>query len=332
MTSALHQAVRRTIRRHQLCPPGTRLLIGLSGGSDSVALTLLMRDLSEHGGFEVVALAHFNHQLRETAARDEQFCREFAAAVGRPIEIASADVQAYAASQRLSVEDAGRTLRYDFLERAAAACGADRIAVGHTGDDQAETCLMKLARGAGPTGMGGIYPRKGNIVRPLLDVSRAALRAYLQAAGQGWIDDETNDDLCTPRNRIRHRVLPELEKAYGGAVRQAIARAAAVAREDGLWLDELAGRLFSALASRQSDGVHLDVAALAAEPLPLQRRVILLAARSVSDGREIGFDHVEQVIELLSGTGSGVDIPGSRVERRRKKLVILDLAPKGRLV
>ena len=118
-TSALHQRVRRTISRYNLCPPGTRLLVGVSGGSDSVALTLLLRDLSAHGGFSVVALAHVDHQLRPTAGRDAQFCRDLATRLSLPLTVEPVDVRGYAAASRLSLEDAARRQRYDVLERAA---------------------------------------------------------------------------------------------------------------------------------------------------------------------------------------------------------------------
>ena len=142
------------------------MLVGVSGGSDSVALTHLLRELAEHGEFQVAGLAHLNHQLRPSAGRDEAFCRALAARLGAGIVVESADVQSYARQARRSIEDAARQLRYEFLERAAAQSGADRIAVGHTQDDQAETFLMKLMRGAGLTGLAGIYPRRGRIIRP----------------------------------------------------------------------------------------------------------------------------------------------------------------------
>ena len=182
--TSLLQQVRRTIRRHALCPPGSRVLVGLSGGSDSVALTLLLRELAEHGGFSVVALAHINHQLRPDAGRDEQFCRDFAARLDLPIHVEAVDVRSYAASQRLSIEDAARRLRYESLRRCAIEIRADRVAVGHTRDDQAETFLLKLIRGAGLTGLGGIYPQRGDVIRPLLEASRADLREYLKGRGR----------------------------------------------------------------------------------------------------------------------------------------------------
>ena len=320
--TGLHQQIRRTIKTHGLLPPGCRLLVGVSGGSDSVALTLLLLELAEHGGFAVASLAHLNHRLRPSASRDEAFCRALAATLNLPIAVETVDVGDHAASQRLSLEDAARRLRYDFLRRAATEAGADLVAVGHTQDDQAETFLLKLTRGAGLTGLGGIYPRRGTIVRPLLDVARADLRAYLTGRSQPWVEDETNDDLANPRNRMRHVVLPELDRTSGGATRPAIARAAGLMREDGLWLDELSHERLAALAVVNPDGIEIDAAGLAAEPLPLRRRILLEALRLVAGGRQIGLDHVEAGLMLLAGNTGGIDLPGSRVERRRGKLVV----------
>jgi tRNA(Ile)-lysidine synthase len=324
--TALHQRVRRTIIRHSLCPSGTRVLVALSGGSDSVALTRLLIELSKHLEFSIASLAHLNHRLRETAARDEQFCRDLSRRLGVPLVVEAIEVRAYAAQERLSLEDAARRLRYDFLQRAARQVGADRVAVGHTEDDQAETFLLKLVRGAGPNGLAGIYPLRGAVIRPLLEVSRADLRAYLASCGQAWVDDETNDDCENPRNRVRHRVLPELEQAYGGTARSAIARAAALVRDDGLWLDELSQGRFEALVTRTPEGCVIDPA-LGREPLPVRRRVLLQAMRVLAGGREVGLDHVEAALAVLTGTAGAADIPGSRVELWRGRLVLLEQGP-----
>lgn len=323
MTSPLYQRVRRSIRRHALCPPGARVLVGLSGGSDSVALTHLLLDLAEYGEFSVVALAHLNHRLRPSADRDEAFCRQFAARLGLRIVVEDADVQTYAQARGLSIEDAARRVRYTFLERVAGEIGADRIAVGHTQDDQAETFLLKLMRGAGLTGLAGIYPRRGLVIRPLLDVTRAELQACLVAQGGSWVEDETNEDLDNPRNRIRHRVLPELDRAAGGPTRPAIARAAALIRDDGQWLDKLSDERFRSLVSETEAGLELDVSGLAEAPPPILRRVLLRAMRRAAGDREIGLEHVEAVTALLSGVQGGVDVPGSRVELRGGKLVLI---------
>ena len=292
MTSALHQQIRRTIRRHGLLPEGSRVVVGLSGGSDSVALTRLLLDLAEHGEFTVAGLAHLNHGLRPSAARDEAFCREFAQRLGLPLVVESAAVRDYAAAEALSIEDAARRLRYAFLERAAAGMGAGLIAVGHTQDDQAETFLLKLMRGAGLRGLGGIYPRRGAVIRPLLDVTRDDLRDYLRSRAETWVEDETNTDLDNPRNRIRHRVLPELDRAAEGSTRRAISRAASLIREDGQWLDALAEERFLTLAHQTGRGLELDVRGLAETPTPVLRRVLLRAMRAAGGSREIGLEHV----------------------------------------
>jgi tRNA(Ile)-lysidine synthase len=315
------QQVRRTIRRHSLCPPGTRLLVALSGGSDSVALTLILRELAPELAFTVTAVAHFNHRLRPAAEQDARFCEQLASRLGLRIVTSAVDVQTYAASARLSIEDAARRARYAFLHRAAADTGADRIAVGHTRDDQAETFLLKAIRGAGLTGLGGIYPQRGIVVRPLLDVGRAELRSYLASLRQDWVEDESNALLDTPRNRVRHRILPELEVAYPGAA-CGLARSASVAREDGFWLDAVGQERFRELAVELSDCWEFDAAQLAAEPRPVQRRLLLEAMRRLAGSRQVSLEHVEQALEVLGGLSAGVDVPGTHVELRRGKLVL----------
>jgi tRNA(Ile)-lysidine synthase len=327
VTSHLHQRVRKTIERYALCAPGSRVLVAISGGSDSVALLFLLRDLAENGKFTLAGLGHLNHGLRPTADRDERFCRELADRLHLRIAVKKEDVKGYARGRNLSVEDAARRIRYDFLEQAADAFGADRIAVGHTQDDQAETVLLKLIRGAGLTGLAGIRPRRGRIIRPLFDAARADLRKYLSDLGEQWIEDESNEDLANPRNRIRHRVLLELDCATGASTRPAIARAGGLAREDTEWLDELSERRYVELAQPSEDGVTIEAAVLAAEPAPIRRRVLLRALRVAAGDREVGLDHVEAAAAALAGSAGGADFPGGRVELRRGKLVLVRQKP-----
>jgi tRNA(Ile)-lysidine synthase len=320
--SALHQQIRRTLSRHALCPPGSRVLVGLSGGSDSVGLLLLMREVAAPGEFRLAGAAHFNHGSRATSDRDQTFCRDLTTRLEVPFVTDGADVKSVAAAEGSSFEDCARRLRYAFLDRAARTLGANRIAVGHTRDDQAETFLLKLARGAGSTGLGAVYPRRGDVVRPLLDVSRDDIQRWLRDQGQTWMEDETNADLRNPRNRVRHRVLPELDDAYGGPTRAQLARAAELVGEDGQWLDAQAAARLDALARKGPEGLGFDAALLLAEPAPLRRRLLLQAMRSMAEGREIGLEHVESALEVLRGERRGADVPGSRWELRRQELVL----------
>jgi len=321
--SAIRARVRRTIQRHGLCPPGSRLLVALSGGSDSVALLHLLHDLAADGSFSVAAVAHVNHQLRPTADRDEAFCRELVARFGYPLDVAHADVAARARRDALSIEEAARQERYRSLREAAHRYQATAIATGHTRDDQVETLLMKLGRGAGLSGLGGVYPRRDGLVRPLLDVSRAALRDYLQLAGESWVEDETNADLGNPRNRIRHTVVPAIEAALGPAALDAIARAAVLAGEDGRWLDSLAEEAHQRLRRVEAGGLAFDQAALRALPAPLLRRVLLLAMREQARPAQIGTTHVEAAGLVVAGGSSAADSPAGRWELSGAKVVLL---------
>src|SRR5438128_1504462 len=323
----LRYYVRRSVARNALWSPGSRLVVGVSGGADSVALTFLLRELAASGELAIAALAHLNHRLRPTADRDERFCRDLAARLGLPFRMATRDVGALAAAERLSVEDAARRARYGFLDEVMAETGADCIAVGHTLDDQVETFVLKVVRGAGLTGLGGIYPVRGRVVRPLLELSHSALRDYLVGMQEAWVEDETNGDISNPRNRVRHLVLPQLDQAFGPAARRRIAQAAAFAREDGRLLDELAKARAADLVRAVAGGVELDVKRVRDEPRPLVRRILLNAMRGIFAGKEckeIGSRHVEAAIDVLAGRTAAAEVPGGRWELRGKNLVLIE--------
>ena len=287
-----------------------------------MGLLLLLRDLAESGSFVVAGAAHFNHQARPAADQDEAFCRNLAETSGIWFVRGGADVPALAASSGESFEACARRARYAFLQRTAEGLEADRIAVGHTLDDQAETFLLKLARGAGSAGLGGVYPRRDAVIRPLLDVTREAVRAWLREQGQGWVEDETNADLGNPRNRVRHLVLPALDAAYGGPTRAQLASAAELVREDGQFLDEVAAGRLQALARYGPEGVAFDAGVLEGEPRAVVHRLLLHVMREASGGREVGLAHVELALDVLRGESRAADIPGGRWELRGRTLVL----------
>ena len=228
-----------------------------------------------------------------------------------------------AQEQRRSVEDAAHVARQSFFERVASRLGADRIAVGHTRDDQAETFLLRLLRGAGPRGLAGIHPRNGVIVRPLLDVSRLELQAFLRAEVIPFREDDTNRDVDIPRNRIRHELLPYLARAFSPGIMDVLAREATIAREDADWLEAAANTAAERIVSTRDGSVCIDLTALRREPAALAWRVARQALTLAAPGRFFGFDHVQELLHVAADDGpGGVTLPGQQATRRGGQLIL----------
>ena len=300
------------------------MLVALSGGPDSVALLHVLRTLEARGELTVAAAAHFNHQLRGAEAdEDEAFCQGLAADQGVPFLAGRADVAALARESGRSVEDAARHARYAWLEAAAVEVDADAIAVGHSRDDQAETFLLRLIRGAGPAGLAGIRPRSGLVCRPLLEIPRADLRSYAVEHGLRFREDSSNADQRIPRNRVRLELLPHLGQ-FSPAIVSTLAREAALAREDDEFLDRLAIESAASLVLKESGGVTVDVAGLTTLPPALASRVARKALSAAAPDRFIGFQHIDDLLELArtGGEGAALTLPGVTARRQGDRIVI----------
>jgi tRNA(Ile)-lysidine synthase len=315
--------VRAAIRAHDLARPDTRVLVAVSGGSDSVALAYLLTELAQCNELRVAGIIHLNHQLRPAADDDEAFCAALAARLGWPFLARRADVAGRAQSERRSVEDAARAARYEFFEQARLQLEADAIALGHTRDDQAETFLLRLLRGAGSRGLSGMHPRRGCVIRPALDCRRSELRSFLEERGLPFVHDESNDDVSIPRNRVRAELLPLLERRFNPAIVDVLADEAAIARDQWQWIDAAARQASVGVVTRPSAAIwEIDTTVLARIPLALARVVVRDALVEASGGRPISFRHVEEALRL---TGSA-DAPGLRMERRGQALVLMSRA------
>ncbi len=297
-------------KRLILPPDGSRVLCAVSGGADSMCLLALLREL---GRFEVAA-AHLEHGLRgEESLRDCAFVEEYCRERGIPCFTEHADVPAYAEEKGLGLEEAARKLRYAFLERTADEQGFDFIATAHNAGDNAETVLFNLARGAGPKGLGGIPPRRGRIIRPLLELSRAEIEELLAALGVPHVEDSTNEsDFCS-RNRIRHAVMPVLRE-LNPAFEASVARTGKLLRRDGDCLDALARDFLD----EHFDGESLPCAELLALHEAVSSRVVrLLSDRSLEE------KHVEAVLALCRGSERReLDVPGARLRCERGRLYL----------
>lgn len=307
--------VLKYIRKHRLIAPGDRVAVAVSGGPDSVALLRLLLELRSELGV-VLSVAHFNHQLRGTESdADAVFVSDLAKSFDLELHSASGDAAAHAKKSAATLESAARELRYQFFHSLLDQGAATSIATGHTLDDQAETVLMKLLRGAGTKGLAGIHPvlkaRHGTIIRPLLAIRRSEVEAYLRSLGQPWHEDSSNLQLHHTRNRVRHQLIPLLEK-FNPSLAATLAETAELSRAEEEYWAAITSDLLPAVFNAHS--CSLQVAALLEKPLAVQRR--LLRAAAAHTGITLEFEHVEELRELMHSPPSQqsrtLDLPGGR--------------------
>jgi tRNA(Ile)-lysidine synthase len=286
--------------------PGDGVAVAVSGGADSLALLHALRTLAGPRRWRL-AVVTVDHGMRPGSAADAAFVADHAKALGLPARVCTLIPGDLARHRPAGPEGAARAARYEALWPAADELGCPWLATGHTLDDQAETVLLQLLRGAGPDGLAAMAVRTGRLLRPLLGVRRAETRACCAAAGLAWREDPTNAGDGPLRNRVRHHLLPLLEELRPGAT-QALARTAALAADERDWLDPLVATALAATqVGGQGGGVVLDAAALAGLPVALGRRVVREAARragaTVPDAAAT--DRVLALAGADDGTGTG---------------------------
>jgi tRNA(Ile)-lysidine synthase len=323
-----------TLERERMLRRGDRVLVAVSGGSDSTALLALLAGSARDLGLDL-HVAHLDHGWRGRASeRDAEFVRRLALRFRLPVTVGHVDAAAWRRSgargaegrTQSSREARARTLRRRFLEATAAEIGARRIALGHTLDDQAESLLLRLLRGSGRRGLGGIHPVvDGLFIRPLLGIRRASLRAWLRQRGLRWREDATNRDLGLTRNRVRRRLLPLLEREFNAKATEVLARTANLLRDEDAWLERLAGEAYDSARIAGTPGIRLDPDRLATMPVPLQRRVVRRAAAEARGHlRGLGMKHVDSALALLRSRGNRrLDLPGLRLRRDGRGLAFL---------
>lgn len=340
MTALLTQ-VRALVTAQQMIAPGPPVVVAVSGGPDSLCLLHVLAALRADLGV-ALHVAHLDHMIRGAeSAAEAQFVAELARRWGLPATIESADVPGLARAAGANLHAAARAARYGFLARVAHACGAQAVAVAHHADDQAETVLMHLLRGAGPEGLRGMrpvvpyaewaadveattqadkelaarspsacLPISPALIRPLLQVTRADIESYCAAHGLDPRRDPSNQDLAATRNRIRHDLLPRLIE-YNPHVISALGRTAAICAEEQSFVDAALAAVWAALAREREGGVDFAGAAWRELHPALQRAAIRRAHAQLGRGATLGMEHVEQARALVGrGVGGRADLPG----------------------
>ena len=297
--------------KYGMLPRGSRVLCAVSGGADSMCLLHMLRSKSEELGIEVAA-AHYEHGLRgEESLRDARFVEKFCRDNNILCVVSHGNVAQYAEKNGLGTEEAARLLRYEFLKRTADELDCGRIATAHNADDNAETVIFNLCRGAGLAGLCGIPPVRGRIVRPLLDMTRAEIERYLDSNGVPHVEDSTNalDDYS--RNIIRHRVTPVMRE-LNPRFAEAALRTAELMRQDGDFIDGAA----RGFIEKNFDGESVGTRSLAVLHPALAGRVFrMLCPKSLSQA------HVEAALALTRGSGLAfLDLPGIRLRREQGRI------------
>ena len=311
--SKLYQTVLQTNEKHALLRAGDRVLCGVSGGADSIALLHLLAKKQAELGISVCAI-HVNHGLRgETALRDEAFVCDFCKKLDVPLEISHVQVKTGA-----SVEAHAREARYAAFEHAAEKHNCNRIATAHNMNDNVETVLFRLSRGTGTTGLRGIVPKREKFIRPLIDCTRDEILEYLQEFGLSSCFDETNDLLCFSRNRIRKQVLPQLQESHPGAL-QAIHRTSRLLACDTDYFDSEITKLMQN-AVFDAEQLRYSVETLLKLHIALQTRLLLRLAQAAANHPSycLEFQHIEAIQKLLKNISpSGeLSLPGGLFVRR----------------
>jgi tRNA(Ile)-lysidine synthase len=325
MDTLLRQ-VQQTLQAFRMLERHHTVLVAVSGGPDSMAMLQALYRLREAWQLTLI-VAHLNHQMRPDAAEDARFVAAAAAALGLPYVGESIDVPAYRSRFKLSPEDAARRVRYAFLGATAARLGADRIAIGHTADDQAETVLLRLLRGAGLTGLAGMPPVRGRIIRPLIQVRRSAVLAFLQAHRIPFREDPSNRQRRYSRNRLRLELLPLLQQHGNPRLVETLSTTAMLLAADDAALQAIARERLTAMRLPAPAGhVCLSVDGLAGQPPALQRRILREALREIDgDWQGARQSHIAAILRLLATRGGtkGLSLPRRLVVERRYDVLVM---------
>jgi tRNA(Ile)-lysidine synthase len=320
--------VRKTIEQFTMLTPGEHVLVAASGGADSTALLLCLYKLAS--GFPLsLTVAHLNHRIRGIEADDDQdFVRQMCADLEIPYISEIIEVKQQAAKAKQNLEEFARAIRYDFLRRVADRIKAQKIAVGHNLNDQAETALFRFIRGSGLEGLSSIYPVvDGIIIRPLLQCSRDSIRQYLKKQNVPYREDSSNADLHYARNRIRRELMPYLEKSFNPQLAPVLAREAFMTRETWSFIESLAMEAYQNLHCPIDNGIMLKVDKLLKLHPALQKQVLRQAVKAcLGSLRGIASIHIQSILSLcaMGRSGDQVRIPhGSIAVRQFDSLHIL---------
>ncbi|MFC1624320.1 tRNA lysidine(34) synthetase TilS [Candidatus Omnitrophota bacterium] len=323
--------IRSTVKKYNMLEENDRILVGLSGGPDSVVLLHVLLKLKKEYSLDIY-IAHLDHKFRgEESTKDRRFCEELGRKLNLEVIYEEKDVSRIAKEKGKSFEEAARFARYDFFKRTARIKKIQKIAVGHTKDDQAETVLMRMFRGCGSKGLGGMDPVKYMegiiIIRPLIEILRCEIDSFIREHDLQSRHDSSNDLLMFTRNSIRHEVIPYLENKFNPRLKEVLSNMAENLRMENEFLEKFSKRKFKSVSKRpKSNEIVLDINKFRKQPEAIRKRILRSALEDLKGNlRRLTYQHwkeMEELIEKRPGN-SIVDLPGGiNIIKNKKKLII----------
>lgn len=309
--------VKSAIKKYSMLEKRDRVLVGLSGGPDSVVLLNALFSL--RGEYMLnIYVAHLDHKFRgEESAADSRFCKELAEKMKLEIICEEIDVPKIAKDKGISPEEAARFERYDFFKRVCEAKIIKKVAVGHNRDDQAETALMRVIRGSGMAGLGGMNPVKDmkafKIIRPLIEISRREIEEYVKSNKLTYRHDSSNDKIVFTRNKVRRELMPYLEKNFNPNIKEVLFNMAENLRIENEFLEKFAKKKFKSVSNIKKDEISIDLKRFGKQPEAVRKRILRAALQELKgDLRRITYQHWKEIQELVEKrpVNSIVDLPG----------------------
>ncbi|MDA8213694.1 MAG: tRNA lysidine(34) synthetase TilS [Nitrospiraceae bacterium] len=299
------EKVKETVQKYHMLAHGDHVLIGLSGGPDSVCLLTIINKLKHELGVHLSA-AYIDHGLRPDETPYEiDFCRDLCNSLGMPFITRSIDVKSYVKEKKLNKQEAARELRYRVLNEIAAETAANKIALGHNAGDQAETILMRLFRGTGPSGLSGIPPVRRHIIRPLIEVERIEIEKFLEDEGMGFVIDSSNLKHEYLRNKIRHLIIPAIKNINRDIIKT-LSRTADIFRDEERYFEIIVTKTLMKLITRKTDKtIEIFLGPLEAMDTVILRRVLRRAIDETKGLHGISFIHIEEIMSLIKSGKSG---------------------------
>lgn len=300
----MEKKVREFIYKYDMIEFGSHIILGISGGPDSIALLFIMQNLKAE--FDLtLSVAHLNHSLRVEADEEEGLVKNLCQDLGIPFYASKVDVAKKAESEKKSIEEAGREVRYHFFNQLWTELQADLIATAHHKDDNAETVLLNLLRGTGIKGLRGIMPVSGHLIRPLLGLSKSEIENYLQEHDLPYFIDQSNFDPIYLRNKLRQELIPLLKAEYNPQIIESLNQLATIAGEENAELESQAKSLFAQGKVRETpDTIVLNNKFLASLSIALRKRVLLYTLGTLTDASGWEALDIELILDLMTKTGS----------------------------